>query len=38
MASKDKGGRNQKKVAAKDPKQKRQAKKEKKAKDKMKPA
>lgn len=37
MANKDKGGRNQKKVAAKDPKQKRQEKKEKKAKDKLRP-
>jgi len=38
VASKDKGGRNQKKVATKDPKQKRQEKKEKKAKDKLRPA
>lgn len=35
MANKDKGGRNSKKAPAKDPKQKRQAKKEKKAKDKL---
>lgn len=38
VASKDKGGRNQKKVATKDPKQKRQEKKEKKSKDKLRPA
>ena len=35
MANKDKGGRNQKKVAAKDPKQKRQEKKEKRSKEKL---
>jgi hypothetical protein len=35
VANKDRGGKNTKKPAAKDPKQKRQAKKEKKAKDKL---